>query len=352
MSRQTILISSLGESPAVVTEAIDKLELEEKIQFTQVITLGTKQNVVRQGEEILRKHIPVRYADRITYIPDSVDSLDVLTEQENLDYLAKVAEWLRAFPATENDVYVSLAGGRKTMSALMALAVQIYGAKLMCHVVHKLMDEHLQHKMEAGYLQRNPEEQDELLHPALEELELVRFPVISLYSMLDDLLAALGGAKPNPENREVLRLLQSSGLVQQEGDLWNATGAGQKLLHILREIESLPDPSTTDPKKKKVDLKDHHGKDALRPVAEKLREFPYAENLASTDMNSQFDHSRMIGTGNRRFMVELNPGKYNVLTVRIESKEGLGLDVYTKAVSASQAKRVKSELEEFLRKRI
>ena len=49
------------------------------------------------------------------------------------------------------------------MSALMALAVQIYGAKLMCHVVHLLMDEDLQRKMEAEYLLRYPEEQEALL---------------------------------------------------------------------------------------------------------------------------------------------------------------------------------------------
>ncbi len=352
MSRQTILISSLGESPAVVTEAIDKLELEEQIQFTQVITLGTKQNIVRQGEEILKQHIPVRYGDRIGYIPDSVDALDVITEKDHDEYLAKVTYWLRAYPASENDVYVSLAGGRKTMSALMALAVQIYGAKLMCHVVHKLMDEHLQRRMEAGYLQRFPEEQAELLHPASEELELVRFPIISLYSRVNELLTALGGANPSPENREVLRLLQSSGLIEQEGGLWNATGAGKKLLHLLREIESLPAPSSIEPKKKYVNLTDDHGKDKLKPVAEKLRDFPYAERIASTEMNSQFDHSRMIGTGNRRFMVELNPGKHDVLTVRIESRKGLALNVYTKATTASEAKRVKSELEKFLRKRI
>ena len=352
MSRQTILISSLGESPAVVTEAIDKLELEEGIQFTQVVTLRTNQNVVRQGEEILAKHIPAHYRDRITYNKDFIDSTDVLTGKDNEDYLTMISKWLRAFPSSDFDVYVSLAGGRKTMSALMALAVQIYGAKLMCHVVHLLMDEQLQRKMEAGYLSRFPEEQETLLHPAPEELELVRFPVITLNSMLGDLLTELGGAKPNPENREVLRLLQSSGLIQQEGGLWNATDAGRKLLHIMQEVESLPATSTIDPKKKKVDLKDHHGKDRLRPVAEKLRDFPYAENIASTDMNSQFDRSRMIGTGNRRFMVELNQAKDNVLTVRIESKEGLGLNVYTKATSATQAKRVKRELEEFLRKRI
>ena len=106
MSRQVILISSLGESPAVVTEAIDKLELEEHIQFAQVVTLGTSQMAVRQGAEILSEHIPAHYGKRISYIPDFIDATDVLTETDNLDYLTSVALWLRTYPPSRNDVYV------------------------------------------------------------------------------------------------------------------------------------------------------------------------------------------------------------------------------------------------------
>ncbi|MDW8241519.1 MAG: CRISPR-associated ring nuclease, partial [Acidobacteriota bacterium] len=97
MSRQTILISSLGESPAVVTEAIDKLEHEEGIQFTQVITLGTNENDVRIGAKILSEHIPTHYNKRnIVYLHQAIEATDVLSEKDNLDYLTLVAETLRA----------------------------------------------------------------------------------------------------------------------------------------------------------------------------------------------------------------------------------------------------------------
>ena len=36
-----VLISSLGESPAVVTETVDALEREERIKFERVVTIGT-----------------------------------------------------------------------------------------------------------------------------------------------------------------------------------------------------------------------------------------------------------------------------------------------------------------------
>lgn len=105
MPRQTILISSLGESPAVVTEAIDKLEHDERIRFTQVITLGTNQNDVRLGAEILSEHIPAHYQRRIAYSHQAIEATDVLTEKDNLDYLTLVAQILRTYRPF-SDIYV------------------------------------------------------------------------------------------------------------------------------------------------------------------------------------------------------------------------------------------------------
>lgn len=350
MPRQTILISSLGESPAVVTEAIDKLEHEEGIQFTQVITLGTNQNDVRKGAEILSEHIPDHYGGRITYIPQFIEATDVLTEKDNLDYLTLVAQTLRAY-RHYSDIYVSMAGGRKTMSALMALAVQIYGAKLLCHVVHLLMDEHLQRKMEASHLQRYPEEQAALFHPSLEELEIVRLPVVSLFPLLNDFLSVLGGQDIGALDKTARVLLEDTGLIEHEGSAWKVTKIGQQLHAVLSDIELLPEPSSTLPQQKAVDLKDHHGKDALRFHAERLRFFPYAERIDSTDFNSQFDRGRVFHSPYGRLLVEVKTGQPDVLIVTLaDSQKGYRLAVRTKAQTAAQAERVKRELERFLGK--
>jgi CRISPR-associated protein Csx14 len=350
MPRQTVLISSLGESPAVVTEAIDKLEQEERLQFTQVITLGTSQSDVRQGVEILSEHIPTHYNGRIVYLHHAIEATDVLTEKDNLDYLTLVAQTLRTYRPF-SDIYVSLAGGRKTMSALMALAVQIYGAKLLCHVVHLLMDEHLQRKMEASYMKRYPEEQPALLHPDLEELEVVRLPVVSLFPLLNDFLSALGGQDVGALDKTARVLLEDTKLIEREGSGWKVTGVGKQLHAVLSDIELLPEPSSTLPHEKTVDLKDHHGKDALRPHAERLRFFPYAERVDSTDFNSQFDRSRTFHSPYGRLLVEVKAGQPDVLIVTLaDSQKGYRLAVRTKAQTTAQAERVRRELERFLGK--
>lgn len=352
MPRQTILISSLGESPAVVTEAIDKLEHEERIQFTQVITLGTSQSDVRLGTEILSEHIPAHYRGRIAYLHQAIEATDVLTENDNLDYLTLVAQTLRTYRRFSN-IYISVAGGRKTMSALMALAVQIYGAKLLCHVVHLLLDEHLQLKMEANYMKRYPEEQAALLHPSLEELELVRLPVLSLFPLLNDFLSALGGQDIGALDKTVRALLEDAKLIEREGSGWKVTGVGQQLHSVLSDIELLPEPSSTLPQEKAVDLKDHHGKDALRTHAERLRFFPYAERIDSTDFNSQFDRSRAFHSRYGRLLVEVQTDKPDVLIVTLaDSQKGYRLAIRTRAQTAAQAERVKRELERFLGKQI
>jgi len=350
MPRQIVLISSLGESPAVVTEAIDKLEQEEHIQFTQVVTLGTNQSDVRDGADILSEHIPAHYNRRIVYLHHAIEATDVLTEKENLDYLSLVAQTLRTYRPF-SDIYVSLAGGRKTMSALMALAVQIYGAKLLCHVVHLLMDQDLQRKMEASYLKRYPEEQKALLHPPLEELEVVRLPVVSLFPLLNDFLSALGGQDVGALEKTVRILLEDAKLIERAGSGWKVTALGQQLHAVLSDIELLPEPSSTPPQQKTVDLKDHHGKDVLRPLAERLRHFPYAERIDSTEFNSQFDRSRTFPSPHGRLLVEVETGQPDVLLVTLaDSPRGYRLAVRTRARTEAQAERVRRELERFLGK--
>lgn len=351
MPRQTILISSLGESPAVVTEAIDKLEQEERIQFTEVITLGTNEYEVHQGVDILDEHILAHYNRRIAYSHQSIEATDVLTEKDNLEFLTLVARTLRSYRHF-SDIYVSMAGGRKTMSALMALAVQIYGAKLLCHVVHLLMDQNLQRKMTASYMKRYPEEQTALLHPPLKELEVVRLPVVSLFPLLNDFLAALEGRDISALDKTTRVLLEDARLIERKGSGWEVTGLGRQLHAVLSDIELLPEPSSTPPQQKTVNLKDHHGKNELRPLAEHLRLFPYAERIDSTDFNSQFNRSRTFLSPYGRLLVEVKTGQPDVLLVTLaDSPRGYRLAIRTKARTMAQAERSRRELELFLKGR-
>jgi CRISPR-associated protein Csx14 len=244
-ARKKVLLSSLGASPAIVTEAIDKVEEEERIEFDIVVTIRTGHGESRRGEQdILRKHILSHYKGRILYIPLSVRAENIYTEKDSLEYLTAVAEQLRAYRDSA-DVYVSLAGGRKTMSASMAIAVQIYGAALLFHIIHRDVDESpsLRQKMSADYLVTLGSRSRELrsmLHPPLEKLQLVRFPIVSLFPLLNDLRRALNGVEIESFDRKTQDLLKTNRLVTAHGNRWRVTSAGDQLLKVLRDIQNVP----------------------------------------------------------------------------------------------------------------
>ncbi len=122
-----VLISSLGESPAVVTETVDALEREEKIEIDQVITIGTSEWSVDLSQDVLRQEFKCFQGAQIAYIPNQISAKDLLSEEAHLEFLDTVATNLKAYQFANK--YLSLAGGRKTMSAIMTIAAQIYGAK-------------------------------------------------------------------------------------------------------------------------------------------------------------------------------------------------------------------------------
>lgn len=346
-----ILISSLGESPAVVTETIDALERVERIKLDEVVTLGTNEWEVRQGAELLREHIHDYYRGLVCYYHMQIGPSDVADDASNIEYLKLVAETLRIYRKRGDHVYVSLAGGRKTMSALMTIATQIYGATRLCHVIP--IDLELEKEGHINRLIRlSPEEQKSVLHPPAESIALVRLPTIGLFTLLPDFLTALGGqdvSQVDQLDKIVRTLLIDSGLLEKHDDRWHPTDTGRQLYDVLSDIEMLPEPSKQAPWEKRVNLQDHHGKVQLSPLAEKLRLFPYAERIDSTDFNSQFDRSRAFSSPQGRLVVEIKKDALDILLITLaDSQKGYRLALRTNAKTPAQAERVKRELERFL----
>lgn len=224
-----VLLSSLGETPAVVTETMDALEREERIKIDLVITVGTSEWTVQLSQVALQEEFG-RLG--ISYIPDQVTPQELLTGEEHLDYLNRVALWLRQYQ--KHDVYLSLAGGRKTMSALLTIAAQIYGARMLCHVVP--LDEELE---QLGEIQRwsnlPKDEQQRVLHPPADKVHLVRLPFISLFPLSNDIIRCLKG---QPSRPDVCKLLEQNRL-WEEGQ---ATELGRMMLLVLESVEALPEP--------------------------------------------------------------------------------------------------------------
>jgi CRISPR-associated Csx14 family protein len=331
-----ILISSLGESPAVVTETVDAIEREERINIQRVITVGTSEWSVELSQEALREEFLQFDGGRIAYIPQVIEAKDLLTEENHLEFLNLVATNLRAYQFA--DVYLSLAGGRKTMSAVMTIAAQIYGAKMLCHVVP--LDEELERRGEIHTWSGLPcKEQQRVLHPPADKVRLVRLPLVSLFPLLDDFLRALRG---ETADAQAVRLLENSHLVQREQGQIKRTASGEQLFKILSDIEQLPAPSPLSPDQKQVTIHDHGygGKKAkVEAMAKKLatcpwvvsvQTIPYYGNKPRTAVRQVHDDGRIE--------IDVRTGEFSA-----------GLEARTTAQTRGQAERVARELEKFLR---
>lgn len=74
-----VLISSLGESPAVVTETVDALEREEHIRIHYVVTIGTNAYEVRESQRVLQEEFDQFDGGRVGYYPVQIVARDWLT---------------------------------------------------------------------------------------------------------------------------------------------------------------------------------------------------------------------------------------------------------------------------------
>jgi CRISPR-associated Csx14 family protein len=330
-----VLIASLGDSPGVITETIDALEREEGIELTQVITIGTTDVDVRSSAEMLGRELAEYYRARIGYVPDYIDVTELLTEDDHLEYLAKVAKWLKAY--TGQCCYLSLSGGRKTMSALVTVAAQIYGARALCHVVP--VDPETEERGKVHNLRRLPRsEQARLFHPAADAIRLVRFPLISLFPLLDDFLAGLRGRAD--VGQHALKILESSGLIERAGIAIESTYAGRQLLSILEDVEQLPAPCGQK-REEDVVVRDHGYGGKRGRVTSCARKLywgcPWARRVET------IPYGRTPRTGIRamhpdgRVEIDVSTGEFSA-----------GLCIHTTAQTEGQTRRVAREIERLL----
>lgn len=266
---QSVLISSLGESPAVVTETLDALQREEGVALDVVVTIQTQDVDSQQSSEFLEKILREDYGGKIVYLADSLTGFyDVDSEEASAAFMEKVCGWLDHYQGC--DVYLSLAGGRKTMSAIMAWAAQFYPARLLCHVI---VDPFTEQEGKINTLKRKSrQEQREILH--CETTRLVRLPVVSLFPFLSDILAALRGERI--QNRPVEELLERNGLVEKG----RPTKAGARILQVLENIGPPPDSGLPLQAKKIVYEDRNRGKHpGLKEYLERLRQAGYVTEI-------------------------------------------------------------------------
>jgi len=323
---KNVLIATLGESPAVVTEALDVLK-NRRIPIHEVVLLTTIDSAAEESLNLLTGHLS---AAGIGVHPVQVEAYkDIDTDEAVMEFMEVACNQLRDMQKRGWNVYVSVAGGRKTMSALMTLAVQIYGAKELFHII--VDDPDLEEKSRIENLMHySKEEQEELLHPDISKIKFVSMPFIGLFPWISDIVKALKGEAT--DRKEIKELLSSNGLIEDN----KPTSLGKRFLDILGRVESMPDPCPEEPEIK-LSRKEPKYKEDIEKMANKIkRRFSFVCEIRDADWRR----------GEPKVKVE-HPDR---IKVYFPSGKGynLSLILRTTAKTRGQLEAAKSEVERFM----
>jgi len=174
----TILIASLGDSPVVITAMFDLLNdslKEEKEGIDQLEVFYPTNSFALVGYEDLI-YESLQQKCEVNGIP--LDSDDVGEEDAVYDFLHKLYYSLNEHQKKGDVVYLSLAGGRKSMAALMALLAPLFSCiKGLYHILDKDEGKKGHHFWSSGQLYDLPRaDQQRLLFPPHERIKLIPIP--------------------------------------------------------------------------------------------------------------------------------------------------------------------------------
>lgn len=327
-----LLIATLGTSPAVITEAIDLLSAEST-RVDGAKLLRTQDVDVKASFDLLAEHLPAH--DKITWVEDLPISSygDVDTAEAAVEFLQQACQVLKTYRDAGHELYVSIAGGRKAMSALLTLAVQFYGAKRLFHVWVPPWIEEEGEISRLRDLRDYPDRLNEKLHPPLNVAEsdrprLVDLPFIGLFSLLPDVLKGLRGETPE---RQVRALLLSSGLLTTQGE---STPLGESVRRILEGVEGLPPARRSECV---IHIASHHHQKELNSFAQRLSlRFPFTCEIRSIEWSRGEDRVKTEGND-----------KLNVF-VKLKGDVRLGLQLVTTAASQGQLEAARRAVERFI----
>ncbi len=155
--REIVLVAVTGESPAVLTETAWALARERPpCRPRRVVAITTSIGAERLRKDLvdsgvwegLRRELKARPGELLFGASDSIrvigsrrearDLADIVSAEDHFAAADAILETVRGFTANpETRVVASLAGGRKTMGAFMALALTLVGRPedRLCHVL-------------------------------------------------------------------------------------------------------------------------------------------------------------------------------------------------------------------------
>lgn len=184
---KNILVTAIGFNPQIVTETYQKLIYEVK-QIDEIVTFYTTAEKVKEGIRTLQEKLK---EEKVKFTPISLEFNEVNGLEENEKFLKVVFSELWRRRLQDQSIYISIAGGRKTMSAMMYWIGQVIGAK---NITHVLTSQEIEKSHE--------------YYPPAEKLNLVHLDAIDLFPTVLHLCNVNNVDKNKPESvLEIVRRL-------------------------------------------------------------------------------------------------------------------------------------------------
>ena len=175
---ESVLIATLGDHPAVITSTIRALKETAGIEIKTLHVLyteGSGKDIAQLCFPVIEEHLRGRCVVR----PEPLPFPDPNSEATSIEFLRILDSVLRQYQNRERfHIYLSLAGGRKNTSALLALAAQFYPSiKGLYHLIDTKEDSSNPSfpVIEDLVLMPNAEQLRQL-EPPLEDLRLISIP--------------------------------------------------------------------------------------------------------------------------------------------------------------------------------
>jgi CRISPR-associated Csx14 family protein len=180
----SILFATLGESPMVITVVVDLLRARGTA-IDEVVVIYPAQAHHERYIDLGYEYIKKALSDTCRVRPRPLPFADLNDERESIELLWQVAEELDACEYQHHTAYLSIAGGRKNMSALLAIMPQFYSCvRGVYHLLNPYEDDPArQHRYtNEALFELDEAERIRRLHPPIEDFKLVELPCESVAS--------------------------------------------------------------------------------------------------------------------------------------------------------------------------
>jgi len=240
------LISTLGLSPAVVTEAIDALRADG-LHPRQIYLVTTNHpDIHRVCLPLIRRELK-RYRPKSRLYVIRFPFEDIVTEDDHIRFMKVSSAKLAAIRRSAAPMIVSIAGGRKTMSILLALTAQAIGADRIIHLAadpsaemrsrralahpEAWMPSYFSAAMDGrGSKSAGKTDTDKLMHPS--GIKLVSLPAVSLPLIISPIRAWMADPSRRPSSADIQTAVKLGLIHVDASGTLHLTDNGKSLLNL------------------------------------------------------------------------------------------------------------------------